>query len=76
VRLGEFVGRLFNDAREKEAHIRRRRVRTLITRADYKDGLAENYREVGMDERAECLRDEAAKLRLEAEYDVIRGNDG
>ena len=75
MRVGEIVGRLLNGAREKEEHIRSRRITTLITRAIYKEELAENYQEVGMPERAECLRDEAAKLRLEAEYDVIRGDN-
>lgn len=69
--IKEFVERLVHGPEEALRRIRGRRVRVRHNTADYKEELADNYDDVGLHRRAGELREEAAELRLKAEYDVI-----
>lgn len=69
--IREFLGRLIHGPEETLRRIRQRRIWVRHNTADYKEELADNYDDVGLHRRAGELREEAAELRLKAEYDII-----
>lgn len=69
--IREFLSRLIHGPEETLRRIRQRRIQVRHNTADYKEELADNYDDVGLHRRAGELREEAAELRLKAEYDII-----